>query len=441
MPVDEGSGSALGTGARMRRGTRRRSGRIRAAHAASGRFAALVGEPVVDRVDGRAVDPGARGHGPDSDLTRRPWPLRAGMRVQPVGTVTVLPQRLPSVHQPAWQTSFRPVALTQPGKGKTIMKRTGSIARSIVVAALLLLASSGAFAQATRTWVSGVGDDVNPCSRTAPCKTFAGAISKTAAGGLINCLDPGGYGTVTITKSITIACKHVEGSTLNSGGINGFVINDFQGLGIEVVLRGVEIDGSGSTPGLNGIRFINGTSLLVEDVVIRDSENGNGIHIANSSGNARIHIINSSISGTGNGSVGAGIQVAPTGSAGAHVTITNTTLTNNTVGIRADSNGTTGQVHVTVTDSTVTGSTYHGFVALGSTGLVRMMLNGVVAANNGGEGVRAAGGTAAIRIGDSVVTNNSVGLARANSGQILSYGNNQINGNGTDGTAGVATLR
>ena len=321
------------------------------------------------------------------------------------------------------------------------MKRTGSIARSIVVAALLLLASSGAFAQATRTWVSGVGDDVNPCSRTAPCKTFAGAISKTAAGGLINCLDPGGYGTVTITKSITIACKHVEGSTLNSGGINGFVINDFQGLGIEVVLRGVEIDGSGSTPGLNGIRFINGTSLLVEDVVIRDSENGNGIHIANSSGNARIHIINSSISGTGNGSVGAGIQVAPTGSAGAHVTITNTTLTNNTVGIRADSNGTTGQVHVTVTDSTVTGSTYHGFVALGSTGLVRMMLNGVVAANNGGEGVRAAGGTAAIRIGDSVVTNNSVGLARANSGQILSYGNNQINGNGTDGTAGVATLR
>src|SRR6188472_3729048 len=81
-------------------------------------------------------------------------------------------------------------------------------------------------AQATRTWVSGVGDDVNPCSRTAPCKTFAGAISKTAAGGEINCLDPGGFGTLTITKSITIDCTGTFGSTLNSGGINGFNVND-----------------------------------------------------------------------------------------------------------------------------------------------------------------------------------------------------------------------
>jgi hypothetical protein len=59
-------------------------------------------------------------------------------------------------------------------------------------------------AQATRTWVSGVGDDANPCSRTAPCKTFAGAISKTAPCGEISVLDPGGFGAVTITKSITI---------------------------------------------------------------------------------------------------------------------------------------------------------------------------------------------------------------------------------------------
>src|SRR5689334_18384333 len=72
-------------------------------------------------------------------------------------------------------------------------------------------------AQATRTWVSGVGDDVNPCSRTAPCKTFAGAISKTAAGGEINCLDPAGYGTVTITKSLAIKCEFTEGGVLSAG--------------------------------------------------------------------------------------------------------------------------------------------------------------------------------------------------------------------------------
>src|SRR5574338_693370 len=79
---------------------------------------------------------------------------------------------------------------------------------------LTLGISSIANAQATRTWVSGVGDDANPCSRTAPCKTFAGAISKTAASGEINCLDPAGYGAVTITKAITIDCVHTEGGVL-----------------------------------------------------------------------------------------------------------------------------------------------------------------------------------------------------------------------------------
>src|SRR5215467_10548820 len=80
-----------------------------------------------------------------------------------------------------------------------------------------MLASAPAHAQASRTWVSGVGDDANPCSRTAPCKTFAGAISKTATGGEINCLDPAGYGAVTITKSITIDCEDTQGSILASG--------------------------------------------------------------------------------------------------------------------------------------------------------------------------------------------------------------------------------
>src|SRR3954466_8101889 len=118
-----------------------------------------------------------------------------------------------------------------------------------------LLASAPASAQATRTWVSGVGDDVNPCSRTAPCKTFAGAISKTATGGEINCLDPGGFGTVTITKSITIDCTGTFGSILASG-FNGVNVND-SATGspgtIVVHLRGLSINGAGT--GLIGINF------------------------------------------------------------------------------------------------------------------------------------------------------------------------------------------
>src|SRR5438046_8447813 len=101
--------------------------------------------------------------------------------------------------------------------------------------------ASSAYAQATRTWVSGVGDDANPCSRTAPCKTFAGAISKTAAGGEIDCLDPGGFGAVTITKSITIDCGTNAGGILNAG-TNGVIVN--AGTSDKVVLRNLVIQGT-----------------------------------------------------------------------------------------------------------------------------------------------------------------------------------------------------
>jgi hypothetical protein len=313
---------------------------------------------------------------------------------------------------------------------------------SLIMSVLLLLASGSAFAQATRTWVSGVGDDANPCSRTAPCKTWAGAISKTATGGIINCIDPGGFGTVTVTKSITISCKHVEGSALASS-TTGIIIN---GANIDVVLRGLDIDGSPPTsPGINGIRFLQGASLIVEDCVIRDfgaaAPNGNGILVNNTSLVSEIHVVNSNITGNGNGTGGAGIQIAPTGTGGARVTITNSVLSNNVVGIRADSATTTGAINVTVTDTTATGAPYHGFVALGNGATIRMMLNRVTSANNLGEGVRSVGAGAIVRIGSSVVTGNGTGLVVSGGGQIQSYGNNQINSNTVDGTATAVALK
>src|SRR6201988_884384 len=99
------------------------------------------------------------------------------------------------------------------------------LVRIMLIACFTLAVASIAQAQATRTWISGVGDDVNPCSRTAPCKTFAGAISKTAAGGEIDALDPGGFGGVTITKAITLDGGGVIASILSSGGANGVNIN------------------------------------------------------------------------------------------------------------------------------------------------------------------------------------------------------------------------
>src|SRR5580692_7615954 len=96
--------------------------------------------------------------------------------------------------------------------------------KALAIAGLAILSATPAQAQATRTWVSGVGDDANPCSRTAPCKTFAGAIAVTAVGGEINVLDPGGFGAVTITKSIQIRSESVEAGVLVSG-TNGIVVS------------------------------------------------------------------------------------------------------------------------------------------------------------------------------------------------------------------------
>jgi len=127
----------------------------------------------------------------------------------------------------------------------------------------ILFVSRSAAAQATRTWVSGVGDDVNPASRTAPCKTFAGAISKTATGGEINAIDPGGFGAVTITKSITIDGGGTFASIL-SAGTNGVIIN--AGTDAVVTLRRLNINGAGT--GVNGVRILAAKKVVIEDCVL-----------------------------------------------------------------------------------------------------------------------------------------------------------------------------
>jgi hypothetical protein len=142
----------------------------------------------------------------------------------------------------------------------------------------LLLAAPMAFAQASRTWVSGVGDDANPCSRTAPCKTFAGAISKTAAGGEISVLDPAGYGAVTITKPITINGAGTLGSILGAGS-NAIVVNiqDPHPPDSVVVLRDLQLNGFQT--GFSGVRVIQGT-VVIENLLINGFNTG--VDLANS---------------------------------------------------------------------------------------------------------------------------------------------------------------
>src|SRR6476660_7530891 len=155
--------------------------------------------------------------------------------------------------------------------------------RTMKIFAVVLLWAGLAGAQASRTWVSGVGDDVNPCSRTAPCKTFAGAISKTAAGGEIDALDPAGYGAVTITKAITIDGGGGQVASVLVSGTNGIVVQ--AGPSDMVILRNLRINGIGT--GINGIRWLSGRNLTVENCDIFGFTN-NGIDIATAGGKALI---------------------------------------------------------------------------------------------------------------------------------------------------------
>ncbi|MBK8375503.1 right-handed parallel beta-helix repeat-containing protein [Sphingorhabdus sp.] len=139
----------------------------------------------------------------------------------------------------------------------------------VVLGAFVAFAATPAMAQATRTWVSGVGDDANPCSRTAPCKTFAGAISKTASGGEINALDSGGFGAVTITKSITIRAVGLEAGILTSG-TNGIVIN--AGATGRVLLDGLDFEGLNTS--LSAISILSGQVVDVRNTTIRNYTDG-----------------------------------------------------------------------------------------------------------------------------------------------------------------------
>src|SRR2546427_1657959 len=204
------------------------------------------------------------------------------------------------------------------------MRKTFVVAGLIGATLSLWLPSAPAFAQATRTWVSGVGDDANPCSRTAPCKTWAGAISKTAAGGEINAIDPGGFGAVTITKSIVI-----DGSPFLAGvlvsGTNGIVVN--AASTDRVVLRGLDINGIGS--GLNGIRFIGGGSLHVENCTIANFTTL-GIDVTT---DGKVFVKNTIL----RGNAGGGIQIAPA-SGTARATIEGTHAEDNAFGVHVKGN-------------------------------------------------------------------------------------------------------
>jgi hypothetical protein len=308
--------------------------------------------------------------------------------------------------------------------------RTFSTTFKVVLCAVFMLAlTSVAQAQATRTWVSGVGDDVNPCSRTAPCKTFAGAISKTFIGGEIDALDPGGFGTVTVTKSITLDGASGFGSILASGtnGVNINIAANANDPQRRVTLRRLSINGTGSSGAIGtstGIRGVNVntnglTALDVENCYIQNFTTV-GIDLAQTAATSPIV----SIKDTNVTNTGTGIQMT-TGSGGVLTAVLDK------VRVEFGANGIIAKdrAFITVRDSVVQGpGTGTGLSISAPSNVAGLNLEGVVVFN-WNIGVAAGAGASRVDLSNSSLLNNTTAITSGGGAtSINSHGNNVIAG-------------
>ena len=305
------------------------------------------------------------------------------------------------------------------------MSKLRFIMQWLTVLIFMVGVSSIAQAQATRTWVSGVGDDLNPCSRTAPCKTFAGAISKTAINGEIDALDPGGFGAVTITKSITLDGGTGSGwASILASGTTGITINIAVNANDplrQVILKHLSINGAGlsgtigTRTGITGISYLQATQVIVEDCQIMNFSTA-GINV-NLTASGALTVTRSTIDSNQKGIV----QTVSGGTLNS--AISDSVIQNNASnGLEVNS----GTVNISNSLVSKNGA---GIVAQGAVGSVINADNNDVN-NNVGAGIQAATAQGTVRINNNAIHRNGTGLS--NAGVIQTCGNNKNYGNTTD---------
>jgi hypothetical protein len=298
---------------------------------------------------------------------------------------------------------------------------SSKILRFFSISALVICFSTGAYAQATRTWVSGVGDDANPCSRTAPCKTFAGAISKTANCGEISVLDPGGFGAVTITKGITINGTGTLAGIL-AALTTGVIVNAT--AADTIILRDISINGACN--GLNGIRYLAGKTLMVDHCWIYNFRGGPGRGIdVNKTAAGNLKVVDTIIENC----LEDGMHLTTTAGQ-LLVTIDNTRIMNcDQDGIEAVAN-----VRGAISHSRFTHNPTSGIKTSGNS--CQLNLDGISVAYSA-VGLQASAGST-LRVSDSMIAQNSTGVS-ANGGTMASFQGNSLAGNTAAGAFTTTT--
>jgi hypothetical protein len=309
---------------------------------------------------------------------------------------------------------------------------------------ILLLHPEPAKAVSTRTWVASNGTNNATCGRTTPCQTFTQAHAATSAGGEINCIDAGDYGSVLITKSISIICDNTEAGILATGaGAFGVSVN--LGASGIVTLRGLDIDGGGT--GQTGISFgTSGGALHIHKVRVRNFRGSQGSGISFFPfGYSELYVSDSYITDNGGpeANLGGIIVVPQNASASANIFINRVQLDNNAIGLQIDGRVSTAvAVNAVVRNSVVSGSGLDGIVAVTQAGgpAVNILVDRTKLSGNFAKGLFSVGATASgqgsaiIRVGRSSIVNNVTGVGALSAGVLQSFKNNRISGNLTDGT-------
>lgn len=300
---------------------------------------------------------------------------------------------------------------------------------SVLTAALLLLAGGTAQATISHTWVSSTGNDANACTRSAPCATFAGALTKTSAGGEIDVVDSGDYGPVTISQAVSIEAVGVLATIQVTSG-NAITIST--GANDTVVLRGLTLDGQGTAS--DGIRFTGGGTLYIEDSRIHRFTTGIDFLPTNSSSSSKLFVTDTIVRNNGSGSTGCGVFIQST-QGFAVVSIDGLRTENNVCGVKAMDG-----VNVTIRNSVAANNSFSGFSAVKNAGLPSMLIESSITAHNGTGGITSADlnpvglGSPVVRLSNVTVTDNQTGLTTSGFGQIISFGNNKVDGNTTNGS-------
>jgi hypothetical protein len=288
---------------------------------------------------------------------------------------------------------------------------------------LFLAVSQAAHAQSARTWVSVNGNDGNDCSRATPCRTLSGALAKTSAGGEIDVLDSGDFGSVTLNKTVSVVTPGVLGG-IQVGTGTAITVN--AGPNDEIVLRGLTIDGIGT--GLDGVSFVAGGAIYIENCTINNFGRY-GIDFAPLNGSGKLFVTDTVVRNNGVGANGGGVHLIATTGSGFIASIDGLRSENNVFGLKAETLGV-----VTVRNSLSANNGFSGFTAVtpAGSGNVRLFIENSVSTHNGTNGIISSGVTT-VTLSNVVVTNNPTGLNPAFGGAMISFGNNRVHGNTTDG--------